>query len=112
LPSAVVSAPSDGLFDTKSATLPRNGTPYLRQLRQLVTGAERLTCTGHTDNRGTPQANHTLGLAHAKAVCAFLTRNTKTKTRATSQGETHPRAPNTTAPGQARNRYVSIDVHY
>ena len=112
LPSAVVSAPTDGLFDTGSAKLPRGGTAYLRRLRELVTGARQITCTGHTDNRGSTSSNQRLGLARAKAVCAFLTRDTNIRTRARSQGETNPRAPNTTDKGRARNRYVSVQVRY
>jgi outer membrane protein OmpA-like peptidoglycan-associated protein len=112
LPSAVVSAPTDGLFATGSAKLPTNGTPYLRELRELITGARRITCTGHTDNRGGTRANQALGLARARAVCSFLTRDTRIKTRVQSRGETHPRAPNTTAKGRALNRYVSIEVRY
>ena len=112
LPRDVLSAPTDGLFNTGSATLPPNGTRYLRQLRQLITGARQITCTGHTDNRGSTTTNKTLGLARANAVCAFLTRNTTITPRAHSQGETRPRAPNTTATGRARNRYVSIHVRY
>jgi outer membrane protein OmpA-like peptidoglycan-associated protein len=100
------------MFATGSAKLPRNGTSYLRRLRQLITGATRITCTGHTDNQGSTQTNQALGLARAKAVCKFLTRNTPIKTRARSQGETNPRAPNNTANGRARNRYVSIQVRY
>ena len=112
LPSAVVSAPTDGLFETGSAKLPRGGTAYLRRLRELVTGALRITCTGHTDNRGSASSNQRLGRARAKAVCAFLTRSTNIRSRARSQGETNPRAPNTTAKGRARNRYVTVQVRY
>ena len=112
LPRAVVSAPSDGMFETGSAELPRNGTRYLRRLRGLITGASRITCTGHTDARGGSEANRKLGLARARAVCDFLTRGTPTKTRAKSQGERNPRAPNSTTKGRARNRYVSIRVRY
>ena len=111
-PSAVISAPTDGLFQTGSAKLPRNGTSYLRLLRTLVTGAQQITCTGRTDDRGSTTANQKLGLERAKAICKFLTRDTTIRTRARSQGETNPRAPNTTAKGRARNRYISIQVRY
>ena len=67
---------------------------------------------GHTDNRGSTKSNRRLGRARAQAVCTFLTANTTIKTRTRSQGETHPRAPNTTAAGRARNRYVAIAVRY
>ena len=112
LPRAVISAPADRMFKTNSATLPRNGNRYLRRLRALITGARRVTCTGHTDNRGATESNRRLGRARAKAVCTFLTRNTDVAARIRSQGETNPRAPNTTAAGRARNRYVSIRVRY
>ena len=100
------------MFEHRQRQAPRNGTRYLRRLRELITGARQITCTGHTDNRGSTTSNRKLGLARAKAVCAFLTRDTDIRTRARSQGETNPRAPNTTATGRARNRYVSIQVRY
>ncbi len=111
-PSAVISAPTDGLFQTGRAKLPPDGTRYLRRLRALVTGAQQITCTGHTDTRGSTESNRRLGLARAKAVCQFLTAGTDIRTRARSQGETNPRAPNTTAKGRASNRHVSIQVGY
>jgi hypothetical protein len=51
LPRAVVSAPTDGLLDTGRARLPRNGTRYLRRLRELITGARQISCAGHTNAR-------------------------------------------------------------
>ena len=111
LPSAVVSAPTDGLFKTGSAKLPRNGTAYLRRLRELVTGARQLTCTGHTDNRGS--RNQTNGSdSPAPRPSAHSSPPNDIRTRARSEGETKPRAPNTTAQGRARNRYVSVQVRY
>ena len=101
LPKAVVSAPSDGMFKTGSTKLPRNGTAYLRRLRELVSGARRLRCIGHTDSVGSSASNHKLGLARARAVCAFLTNNTSIARTVRSQGETNPRASNAT-PKDAR----------
>ena len=112
LPNAVVSAPTDGLFTPGSAKLPRNGTPYLRRLRALVTGARQITCIGHTDDRGSTKSNQELGLQRARAVCRFLTRDTAVRQRTRSTGESHPRASNRTAAGRARNRYVSVAVRY
>ena len=112
LPKAVVTAPTDGIFPSGSAKLPDRGTRYLRRLRGLISGAAQITCTGHTDDRGSTEFNRRLGLRRAKAVCRFLSSGTEIRTRSRSRGETDPRASNRTAEGRARNRYVSIDVRY
>ena len=112
LPKAVVTAPTDGIFPSASAQLPDRGTRYLRRLRDLISGAAQITCTGHTDDRGSTAFNRRLGLRRARAVCRFLSRGTEIRTRSRSRGETDPRASNRTAEGRARNRYVSVDVRY
>jgi outer membrane protein OmpA-like peptidoglycan-associated protein len=68
VPRAVVNAASEGMFSRGSAKLPANGTRYLRRLRDVLTGAKQITCTGHTDNHGSTGANQRLGLKRAKAV--------------------------------------------
>ena len=109
-PSASLSAPTDGMFRAGSSTLPRGGTALLRALRDAVGDARRITCTGHTDDRGAAAANVRLGLARARAVCAFLVADTDVATRATSRGEAAPRASNRTAAGRAANRRVTIAI--
>ena len=77
-----------------------------------MVGARRITCTGHTDDRGAPAYNAQLGLARASAVCAFLKGGTRIAVRVNSAGEANPRASNATEAGRARNRYVEIAVAY
>ena len=88
-----------------------HGNRYLRRLRALITGARRVTCTAHTDNRGAAKSNRRLGRARQGRLHVPHTQHRR-RPRIRSQGETSPRAPNTTAAGRARNRYVSIRVRY
>ena len=89
------------MFATGSAKLPRNGTRYLRRLRELIAGAARITCTGHTDNGGSTAVNKRLGLAPAPRPSATSSyADTDIRTRVRSRGETDPRAPNTTSKGR------------
>ncbi len=112
LPGPVVTLASDALFRGGATTLPANGTGALRTLRDQLTGARRVTCTGHTDDRGAAAANQRLGLARARSVCAFLTRGTSLAGRAASRGEAAPRASNRTAAGRAANRRVTVAVEF
>ena len=95
-----------------ATTLPANGTASLRALRDLLAGVRRVTCTGYTDDRGAAAANLQLGLARARSVCAVLTQGTDIAGRATSKGESAPRASNRTAAGRAANRRVTVTVQF
>jgi outer membrane protein OmpA-like peptidoglycan-associated protein len=112
LPGPVVTLPSDALFRGGATTLPAKGTAALRTLRDALAGARRITCTGHTDDRGATAANQRLGLARARSVCAFLTRGTTLAGQAASRGETAPRASNRSAAGRAANRRVTVAVEF
>jgi outer membrane protein OmpA-like peptidoglycan-associated protein len=112
LPTSTLTLPSDALFRGGASTLPANGTASLRSLRDLLTGARRITCTGHTDDRGAASANQRLGLARARSVCAFLTDGTAIAGRAASRGESAPRASNRSAAGRAANRRVTVTFEY
>ena len=112
LPSPVVTLAADALFRGGATTLPARGTASLRSLRDLLAGARRVTCTGHTDDRGAAAANRRLGLARARSVCAFLTHGSGLAGRAAGRGESAPRGSNRTAAGRAANRRVTVAVEY
>ena len=69
--------------------------------------------TGHTDNRGTEEANRMFGQRRADAVMEYLVNAHninagRIETR--SAGQTQPIGDNTTAEGQRANRRAEIDL--
>jgi outer membrane protein OmpA-like peptidoglycan-associated protein len=105
--------PSDGLFATDSAVISGTGKRYLKAISGRVRDARAITCTGHTDSQGALGYNRRLGLARAKAVCAYLVRlRVKARKTARSAGESRPRATNSTARGRALNRRVELAVRF
>lgn len=112
-PATQVVVPSDGLFATDSAVISTVGKRYLQSVAGGLYGAKGAECIGHTDAQGSASYNARLGLARAKAVCAYLTRlGVKAGKRTTSAGETKPRATNLTAAGRALNRRVELKLSY
>lgn len=86
---------------------------YLRTLceKHKATNAA-FTVVGFTDNVGTDEQNHALGLARAKSVSKILTANGIAANRITtdSKGEADPVADNNTDEGRHQNRRVVITV--
>ncbi|MBJ7471628.1 MAG: OmpA family protein [Solirubrobacteraceae bacterium] len=112
-PATQMVVPSDGLFATNSAVISIVGKRYLQSVGGGLYGAKRLKCIGHTDAQGAASYNARLGLARAKAVCAYLTRlGVKVSKQVSSAGEAKPRATNTTAKGRALNRRVELSLNY
>jgi len=73
--------------------------------------AWRFTVEGHTDSVGTAAANKTLSERRAEAVRARLAERHGVDTHewgAIGYGASHPREPNTTIEGRARNRRVEL----
>jgi outer membrane protein OmpA-like peptidoglycan-associated protein len=113
LPARTFVVPGSGLFAFGSGELTADGRRYVRSLKDRLAGAKTLTCVGHTDAVGSPQANLALGLQRAKATCAALRAlGIKAPVRVESAGESRPRATNATAAGRALNRRVEITVSY
>ncbi|WP_052595570.1 OmpA family protein [Luteipulveratus mongoliensis] len=109
---------SDVLFDFNSATLSPAGKAVVasaaKTISKDVTG-KPVSVVGHTDSKGTEEANKTLGQRRADAVAAELrTQLPGVQLKASSAGETEPVAANTTPDGadnpagRAKNRRVTI----
>lgn len=77
------------LFDTGQATLKPEATPYLQdladQINQRHPGA-RLHFVGHTDSRGSVEANNTLSLRRAEAVLDWFAEHGFDRGRLTAEG--------------------------
>ena len=66
---------------------------------------------GHTDDRGSDDANQALSEARATAIVAFMAERgvPEAGLRAVGYGESQPIADNETAEGRAENRRISFD---
>lgn len=87
---------------------------YLVKLAQrLQQTNERVTLTGHTDDKGRPDYNMGLGQRRADFVKGILTRNGAPADRITtsSKGESTPRVPNTTPANRHQNRRVEVQLN-
>jgi outer membrane protein OmpA-like peptidoglycan-associated protein len=71
-----------------------------------------LQITGHTDNVGNPQINHTLSVYRAQATARFLTNQGILDSLLTKDGigSRQPIAPNDTETTRALNRRVSLKL--
>ena len=98
-------------FETGSSTLLEESKTSLDSLASIMAEHPtwRLTLTGHTDSKGKPAKNYTLGLQRAKSVASYVQEKgmPTAKVRARSMGSTRPAFPNTTVQNRARNRRVT-----
>ncbi len=113
--------PSDVLFDTGQATLKPEATPYLQDLADQINerhpGA-RLHFVGHTDSRGSDEANNTLSLRRAEAVLNWFADHGFDRRRLTAEGAGESRllTPDTDGSGNfnedagRQNRRVEIEI--
>lgn len=110
----VITLTGEVLFATgQSALLPVAQRRLDEVARALIEqGARRLSVEGHTDERGTADANQRLSLARAQTVRAHLIRRgiPQGAIEAVGYGSTHPVATNESAEGRANNRRVEIIV--
>jgi outer membrane protein OmpA-like peptidoglycan-associated protein len=104
--------PGELQFRSGSSVLLPGGVRYLLGLVPQLVGARSVLATGYTDDLGSPEFNHQLGLDRAQAVCAFISQHAHVACDARSFGESHPRATNATAAGRAINRRVELRVTY
>ena len=99
-------------FETGSANLTDQSHNTLDRVAAALVGNPdvRVEVAGYTDNRGGAAANLRLSQARADAVRAYLLGKGVPAFQLTSRGfgAANPIAPNTTAPGRARNRRVEL----
>lgn len=119
VPAPVI--PSDVLFDTGQATLKPEATPYLQDLADKIDerhpGAQ-LHFIGHTDSRGSVEANNTLSLRRAEAVLNWFADHGFDRGRLTAEGAGESRllVPDTDGSGTfnedagLQNRRVEIRI--
>jgi outer membrane protein OmpA-like peptidoglycan-associated protein len=101
-------------FEQGSHQLRSDSQAILKQVAQYmkVHRSYTLQITGHTDNVGNPQINHTLSVYRAQATARFLTNQGITDTLLTKEGigSRQPIAPNDTETTRALNRRVSLKL--
>lgn len=115
LPAQVKIAPQTGIFTDQSAELTAAARAWVATTAKQLSGVRSVRCTGHTARSGTgsPEANRSLGLARAKAICrALKAKGVKAKMSSVTAGQTQPRASNRSAKGRAMNRRVELVVRY
>lgn len=105
---------SDILFASGSASLQPGARDKIRQLAAVLNRYPRTTIQviGHTDSRGSEQANLELSRRRAQAVAEELVAAGVAPSRITTfgRGESSPVATNETPEGRALNRRVEIAV--
>jgi outer membrane protein OmpA-like peptidoglycan-associated protein/tetratricopeptide (TPR) repeat protein len=101
-------------FETASSKLRPSSYAELGRLTKLLNDNPnlRIEISGHTDNKGSKQANQKLSEARAKAVVDFLITEGVAKERLEYKGYAfdQPIADNATEDGRAQNRRVEFKV--
>jgi len=103
-------------FVSNSADIVETSEPFLERITGVVlacSGPETdasVTVAGHTDDRGSDDANQTLSEARAQSVASFMIeRGVDPKAlQPVGFGETQPIADNETTEGRAENRRISF----
>jgi outer membrane protein OmpA-like peptidoglycan-associated protein len=114
LPTKDLALSTDEFFGAKGAKPTAAAKRIAKDIAAQLSGARRITITGHTDNAGSTAANERLGLERAQAISALLRSAGLggAKVVVDSAGETKPKASNGTAKGREQNRRVEIAVSY
>ena len=99
-------------FETKSFALTDKGKALLDEVIAALEAAPeiRVLIAGHTDDRGSADANQLLSEQRANAVLEYLIQRGQDPARfdTIGYGETQPIASNDTAEGRARNRRIEF----
>ena len=103
-------------FETGSyRLLPRSYTALNKVADLLIANTTlHLSIEGHTDNRGGAAFNKRLSVQRAETVLQYLVSKGISISRLNAQGfgQERPIAPNTSAPGQSKNRRVEMRLSY
>jgi outer membrane protein OmpA-like peptidoglycan-associated protein len=105
-----------GGFKFRSATLSDDAKAKIDEMfagDKIDLKNARFEIEGYTDNLGSPEVNHQVGLARAKAVKQYLGEQHEIPgdcVSAVSYGMDNPVADNSTPEGRAKNRRVVIKV--
>ena len=106
-------APNGSMFGPFSSELTAGGKRFLRGVAAELAHVKSIRCEGHTAStqEGGGSFTEALGLARARAACAYLKKlGVKATFSAVSQGKRNPRAPNGTRRGRALNRRVALTI--
>lgn len=105
--SIVIYFPSGSAQKEQDAAVDKFLEKLAKRLKQTK---ERLSITGHSDNKGDEALNKRLAQKRADGVLALLVKKGADKKRLSvkSEGEKHPVADNNTEAGRGRNRRVVV----
>jgi OmpA-OmpF porin, OOP family len=110
----VISTAGAIYFKTGSAELDHASDPILISIADIANRCPgvRIEVAGHTDSRGSPQANQELSYARAHSVLDFLVMRGVRPERisAVGFGDSRPIASNATEEGRAKNRRIEFRV--
>jgi outer membrane protein OmpA-like peptidoglycan-associated protein len=111
---SVISTTQAIYFKVGSTELDKASEPLLKSVAEIANRcpAVKIEVTGHTDSKGSPQANRQLSQQRALSVAAFLVQNGIAPERITAigLGDTRPVAPNDTEADRAKNRRIEFRI--
>jgi len=108
--------PETALFDFDKAELKPEGkeqiNEYVKVAREVLSRADKVIISGHTDNVGKADYNMKLSLQRAEAVRDYLKSigSKPDKMDVIGEGMNRPVADNRTKEGRAKNRRVEVEV--
>jgi outer membrane protein OmpA-like peptidoglycan-associated protein len=105
--------PAGTAFEPDSALLTAAGRRFLERVRARVRDVAAIRCTGHTAQVPERTGVDVLSLRRARVACRYLRRlGLNVRYRVIGAGDRHPRGPNDTEAGRARNRYVTLTISH
>jgi outer membrane protein OmpA-like peptidoglycan-associated protein len=102
-------------FEFGTSVLRTDSNPLIDEVARIIAAHPEIPIIdvdGHTDSRGSPEANRRLSLARAEAVCAAIARRGVDRARLVARGfgPDQPSYSNATEVGRQRNRRVEFNV--
>jgi len=101
-------------FESNKATILASSEKFLMTVVAILTEFKdtKVQISGHTDDRGSPEANQQLSLDRAEAVKAFLVAKGVAPERISTfgHGQSKPVADNATEKGRAANRRIDFNL--
>jgi OmpA-OmpF porin, OOP family len=111
---SVISTTGAIYFKTGNAELDQTSDPLLASVADIANRCPsvRIEVTGHTDSRGSAEANRQLSEQRAHSIVQFLVQHGVAAARITSAGYggTRPVAPNDTEEHRAKNRRIEFRI--